>query len=255
MTTDYQSLALHLRQCVTEAHGNWANVNIDVLLDAAEYIERLAALADPETVGPTPTPDDFRKWWRETGSASPAPSPEMLLTANAWAEFWAARCLRAQPEPQGPTDEEIDALVICIQGLPVPDADDLALPSIDRGRDMVRKALARWGRPAIEPVAVQPEGRQDLTWIGVAEGLRCVLRDDSEDAIQRAWQRSRILDAVDLIEANCLPVPVAERPWEREGWCDAEGRCWWGRIEGNPGNPEWFLAGLSEIEGFYEIGD
>ena len=24
------------------------------------------------------------------------------------------------------------------------------------------------------------------------------------------------------------PVPVAERPWEREGWCDAEGRCWFG---------------------------
>ncbi len=65
-----------------------------------------------------------------------------------------ARAALAQPEPQGPTDEEIDALVICIQGLPVPDADDLALPSIDRGRDMVRKALARWGRPAIEPVPV-----------------------------------------------------------------------------------------------------
>ena len=51
------------------------------------------------------------------------------------------------------------------------------------------------------------------------------------------------------------PVPVRERPWEREGWCDAEGRCWWGRIEGNPANPEWFLAGLPEIEEFYEIGD
>lgn len=51
------------------------------------------------------------------------------------------------------------------------------------------------------------------------------------------------------------PVPVSERPWEREGWCDTEGRCWWGRIEGNPANPEWFLAGLSEIEEFYEIGD
>jgi hypothetical protein len=24
-----------------------------------------------------------------------------------------------------------------------------------------------------------------------------------------------------------VPVAVAERPWEREGWCDAEGRCWW----------------------------
>jgi hypothetical protein len=23
------------------------------------------------------------------------------------------------------------------------------------------------------------------------------------------------------------PVPVSERPWEREGWCDAEGMCWW----------------------------
>jgi len=22
------------------------------------------------------------------------------------------------------------------------------------------------------------------------------------------------------------PIPVSERPWEREGFCDAEGRCW-----------------------------
>jgi hypothetical protein len=29
-----------------------------------------------------------------------------------------------------------------------------------------------------------------------------------------------------------VPVPVSERPWEREGWCDAEGRCWLG----SPGN-------------------
>ena len=37
------------------------------------------------------------------------------------------------------------------------------------------------------------------------------------------------------------PIPVSERPWEREGWCDAEGRCygwdgdyWW--MVGNPGS-------------------
>jgi hypothetical protein len=60
------------------------------------------------------------------------------------------RAALAQPEPVAPTDEEIDALVICIQGLPAPDADGLALPSIDRGRDMVRKALARWGHPTSE---------------------------------------------------------------------------------------------------------
>jgi hypothetical protein len=69
-----------------------------------------------------------------------------------------ARAALAQPEPQAPTDEEIDALVICIQGLPVPDADDLALPSIDRGRDMVRKALARWGHHAL-PVPQQEADR------------------------------------------------------------------------------------------------
>ena len=26
--------------------------------------------------------------------------------------------------------------------------------------------------------------------------------------------------------APVVPVPVAERPWEREGWCDGQGRCW-----------------------------
>ena len=30
-----------------------------------------------------------------------------------------------------------------------------------------------------------------------------------------------------LREARPRPVPVAERPWERPGWCDAEGECWW----------------------------
>lgn len=28
-----------------------------------------------------------------------------------------------------------------------------------------------------------------------------------------------------------VPVAVAERPWEREGWCDAEKQCWIGRPE------------------------
>lgn len=31
------------------------------------------------------------------------------------------------------------------------------------------------------------------------------------------------------------PIPVAERPWEREGWCDEQGRCWWFNSE----DPNW----------------
>lgn len=30
------------------------------------------------------------------------------------------------------------------------------------------------------------------------------------------------------------PVAVSERPWERDGWCDEQGRCWLqGKIEGD----------------------
>jgi hypothetical protein len=51
------------------------------------------------------------------------------------------------------------------------------------------------------------------------------------DTIRKALEQAR---------PTVEPVPVAERPWEREGWCDAEGRCygwdgayWW--MVGNPG--------------------
>jgi hypothetical protein len=55
-----------------------------------------------------------------------------------------ARAALAQPEPQGPTDEELDEL----------------FTDIDQGgevlnwRPYARAVLARWGRPAIEPVPV-----------------------------------------------------------------------------------------------------
>lgn len=85
-----------------------------------------------------------------------------------------------QPEPQGPTDEELlYAWEDCRNAEPD--------PSFPKPIAFARAVLARWGRPAIKP------------------------------------------------------VPVAERPWEREGWCDAEGRCygwdgayWW--MIGNPGS-------------------
>ena len=47
---DISKLSLHLRDCVQKADGNWAYVNIDVLLDAAEYLERFS---QPEPEGPT----------------------------------------------------------------------------------------------------------------------------------------------------------------------------------------------------------
>jgi hypothetical protein len=68
-----------------------------------------------------------------------------------------ARAALAQPEPQGPTDEEIDDWHgRCADLTRLGEADhywafDLAH---DEVAGVVRAALARWGRPAIEPVPV-----------------------------------------------------------------------------------------------------
>ena len=77
----------------------------------------------------------------------------------------AARTALAQPEPEGPTDQDLD---------------DLANEMLD------------WNR----------EG-----W--------------------RAYARAAIAaDRARYARPTIEPVPVAERPWEREGWCDAEQTCW-----------------------------
>jgi hypothetical protein len=50
-----------------------------------------------------------------------------------------------QPEPQGPSDEELMALAVAVFEDP-----------FSTDKDYARAVLARWGRPAIEPVPVKP---------------------------------------------------------------------------------------------------
>jgi hypothetical protein len=83
------------------------------------------------------------------------PEAPVLL---AYVEALEARVALAQPEPQGPTRDELRAM-----------AAEFAVRTPE---EFALAVLARWGRPAI------------------------------------------------------TPTPVSERPWEREGWCDAQGRCW-----------------------------
>jgi hypothetical protein len=66
-----------------------------------------------------------------------------------------ARAALAQPEPQGPTDEEIDDWHgRCADLTRVGEADHYWAFDLrhDDVAGVVRAALARWGRPAIEPV-------------------------------------------------------------------------------------------------------
>lgn len=43
-------------------------------------------------------------------------------------------------------------------------------------------------------------------------------------------------------------APSSERPWERDGWCDAEGRCWMGNPGGNGFSPTWRLAKVNNYQ-------
>jgi hypothetical protein len=60
-----------------------------------------------------------------------------------------ARAALAQPEPEGPSDKELDLVVIAIQALipPQPDATTHHLSAVDRGREILRQRLARWVHP------------------------------------------------------------------------------------------------------------
>jgi hypothetical protein len=63
-----------------------------------------------------------------------------------------ARAALTQPEPQGPTNEELDEFAIYWWG---PETDESLVSDVIECGSMVayaRAVLARWGRPAIEPV-------------------------------------------------------------------------------------------------------
>jgi hypothetical protein len=63
-----------------------------------------------------------------------------------------ARWFLAQPEPQGPTDEELDEFAIYWWGS---ETDERSVSDVIESGSMAayaRAVLTRWGRPAIEPV-------------------------------------------------------------------------------------------------------
>ena len=88
----------------------------------------------------------------------------------------------------------------------------------------LRAELARIKAPAAD--GEREELADRLGWI--AAQLSDIGWGDDSASVARA--------AALLRQPAPAPVPVAERPWERDGWCDAEGRCWWfAPVEAMPG--------------------
>ena len=134
-----------------------------------------------------------------------------------------ARAALTEPEPEGPTDEEImklmpqqmrDDLAAAARALAGFDPDNIKAASVFRiilnrhSVDHARAVLARWGRPAPQPVPVSERlpGPGDCD----AEG-RCwwgVFQDD--ELLMRAWHFERqgaVWRFACWLPAHALPLP------------------------------------------------
>ena len=158
-----------------------------------------------------------------------------------------ARALLAEAVAEGPTDEELlkaflEATTANMRlqgGLSSSDANGIARQLDAQTVAGLRAVLARWGRPAAAPAPeVEAEGPSDeelLASVRHFYGDQTAADMGAEDDLRTA---RAVLARYGRPAA--APVPTSERPWERDGWCDAEGRCygwdgdyWW--MVSNPG--------------------
>jgi hypothetical protein len=89
----------------------------------------------------------------------------------------------------------------------------------------LREGLARLRGSAVDG---EREEREELATFLTKEAVAmdCWFERDTAKKVRRA--------AALLRQPAPVPVPVADRPWEQPGWCDAEGRCWLrGKVEGD----------------------
>ncbi len=101
---------------------------------------KAAALAQPAPQGPMPEVDDILRLAAIIRRVDGNHDKGAAALAEAILRHPDSRWQHAQPEPQGPTVMQILALSDEIE------AEELGTI------DLVRRALARWGRPTIEPV-------------------------------------------------------------------------------------------------------
>lgn len=126
-------------------------------------------------------------------------------------------------EPSKEQIEEAAKLIYASMRSAVPDG--YSTPDwVEHGNSLMQDEARRTARtifvkpdcpatPSAPEPLTQPAGRSGLTWEAAINGLREVLTDQTDDATQRVWQRSRILDALELMAANqsTPSVPSAEK--------------------------------------------
>jgi hypothetical protein len=152
---------------------------------------------------------------------------------------WQALCAEQLPELRGMFER-----ILCVAR----SSDGPTVGHIQLA-DQLIDAVVSWSenspaQPEPEGAGVSDEGdmpRLLRRLIGAMIDYMClpghvITRDEWEKA---CLQSGRYCEPFLSGPRSLKPVPVAERPWEREGWCDEYGRCWWFN---HAGIPEWQLA-------------
>ena len=99
---------------------------------------------------------------------------------------------------------------------------------VEDGWNEARAVLDRWARPTAPPAPAAPAAPEPGE-VGELVAWLTMLRNDSRGVATR--YDDRLARIATLLEQSPAPapavaaVPVAERPWERTGWCDEQGRC------------------------------
>jgi hypothetical protein len=113
---------------------------------------------------------------------------------------------------------------------------------------------------ALRLARTEPEPKGPTELIRALELAEAALADigdaEREPGDDLAWAEARAAQDLPRIRAvlarwgrpSIEPVPVSERPWEREGWCDGDGWCWcfdadgtdpWWSFDKPEGCPTW----------------
>ena len=103
-----------------------------------------------------------------------------------------ARALLAEPEPEGPTDEELRGVFVT----------NGAWPGGLRAVADLAADRARWGRPAAAPVPEPGEVAELVEWLKAQAIVY-------EDYLQSRSGSKRLTRAADLLETHALPTPEA----------------------------------------------
>jgi hypothetical protein len=138
---------------------------------------------------------------------------ERVMTFEAFEA--AVSAALAQPEGEGPTEDQLDVVVIAIQSLtPHPsNTDSHNLETVDRGRKILQRAITRWGHPTPQPIPVSERyefsvyDEEDCEQAGGdASTLEDAMREGSHYLAQYQQDGPHRLE---LRRVSVLPLPQA----------------------------------------------